>query len=200
MLLLEHSVAPKGKTHEQLSRQSRTRLCREWGVRPCASAVVGPAFSPALSTALQGWRQDHTRQQASTDSGQTAPGSRLRPKHTWNTLGTQGTVAGVTNKWINWEIPSLKNLSLLPVLILDVPVNSSNFFRYIVPRLSPGPTDTLESENQHPHDPASDVFPRATLTAQRVPAGPASAQTWFLFCDELSPSLVCALPAGSGIN
>lgn len=157
---------------------------------------MGPAFSPALSTALQGWRQDHTRQQASTDSGQTAPEADFAP----NTLGTQGTVAGVTDKRINWEIPSLKHLSLLPVLILDVPVNSSNFFRYIVPRLSPGPMDTLESENQHPHDLVSDTFPRAMLTAQSVPAGPASAQTWFLFCDELSPSLVRAHPASSGIN
>lgn len=45
-------------------------------------------------------------------------------------------MVGVTDKWINWEIISLKHFSLLPVLILDVPVNSSNFFRYKVPRLT----------------------------------------------------------------
>lgn len=90
-----------------------------------------------------------------------------------DTLGTQGTMAGVTDKQINWEILSLKHLSsLLPVLISDVPVNSSNFFRDKVPSLSPGPMDTdPETEKQHPHDLVSDASPRAMLTVQGAPAG-----------------------------
>lgn len=82
-------------------------------------------------------------------------------------------MAGVTDKQINWEILSLKHLSsLLPVLISDVPVNSSNFFRDKVPSLSPGPMDTdPETEKQHPHDLVSDASPRAMLTVQGAPAG-----------------------------
>lgn len=90
-----------------------------------------------------------------------------------DTLGTQGTVAAVTDKRINWEILSLKHLSFLfPVLISDVPVNSSNFLRDKVPSLSPGSTDTdPETEKQHPHDLVSDASPGATLTIQGAPAG-----------------------------